>query len=354
MHSRFEIPRDGADGASSALDAWTRLRELNEDVFSSRAELLIAYRDLRAFFVRTDASATPMLSSLRLPGPSIDPFEHPEMALAELFFIVSAEAARNAALSSWMRDYDQTCRKAYERIMPLIRDVGESRLANDGAIHLRHWYVQGHGVYLEALNQSGHTLRNATLLVRLQTLDGSSCDHYFFIKDWPSETSGSEAHRYPIRIASDWTAVGAASTTSAIVEVVADEQSVLPMRVSFDDHIPTAADRLMDEHDRKLKARQQPAIVLRQSRSILGVLGAFPDRRGRAIQQQQTAQSVLDSAIATIEKQIDGLESRIERTRGRTLPSGRRTEGNPEARRKYQQQIRELKRKIADLKAGRI
>ncbi len=311
MHSRFRVASDDQSEAVAVLTEWTTLRETNEDLFSSRFQLKNAYRDLRAFMVRTESSAVPMLKQVKFPEPSINPFEYPELALAELIILASVEIGRNEALNAWSRDHDATCRASYARILPLLRQVFEKPTEGEESVHLRHWFVEGRGVFLEALNLSGHTLHNVTLYVRMYTLDGTWSDHYYFIPEWPEQKNGSEQHRYPLRIASDWSHVGAAATTSAKLEVISDEYVDRMLTIKFDDNIPTAADRILRLNSSLLKAGKQPAVVIDRARKLERHLGGFSQRRAQAKSQRIQAQEILDMMLDKLDQKIKGINKKI-------------------------------------------
>lgn len=354
MHSRFETTPSGGTGAAAVLTDWTELRELDESVFDARVQLQTAYRDLRAFMVRTEGSALPMLRSISFPTPSIDPVASPEMALAELMFFVSAEMSRNAALKAWSRDHDETCRAAYARILPLLRQVVDDTDDDPEYVRLRHWFVEGQGVFLEALNVSGRPLHNVTLVVRFATLDGSDSEHYYFIPEWTHERDGNEGYRYPLRMASDWAPVGAAATTSATVEVISDEYSERMLKFEFDDHIPTAADHVLKVNDSILATKKQHAVVIANARIVERNTRAYPERLARAKAQRALAQERLNAVLGALDAKIETLKEKQEEITPSNIRWKRRSrEERSEARMELQEQINTLQAEKTDWQSGR-
>ncbi len=354
MHSRFRVTPSGESGAEAVLTDWTDLRTLNEDIFDVRVQLQTAYRDLRAFMVRTEGSAVPMLEALRFPAPSINPVEYPEMALAELLFYVTAEMSKNEALRIWSRDHDETCRAAYARILPLLRQIVDDTAEGPEYVHLRHWFVEGKGVFIEALNLSGLALHNVTLHVRFATLDGSRSDHYYFIPEWPAERAGSDQHRRTLRMASDWLDVGAAATTSATVEVIADEYAERVLKFDFDDHIPTAADRLLDINQAKLGKQYQLALVVKNARMLESRLRRYPERLERAKAQRARAQDLLDTTLGQLDEEIASLQKQIKNIKSSNLLWKQKSSAQRSTvRRELRAKIKALQAKKIDLRSGR-
>jgi len=354
MHSRFRFSTDDQSDAAAVLTEWTDLRKSNEDLFNSHAQLKTAYRDIRAFMVRTESSAIPMLQEVEIPELSINPLEQPELALAELILVISAETARNERLNAWSRDHDATCRADYARILPLLRRVFEKPTEGPELVHLRHWFVEGKGVYLEALNLSGQTLHNVTLSIRLLTIDGTSSDHYYFIPEWPAEQSGSDQHRYPLRIASDWSNVGAAATTSARLEVLSDEYVHKIHLFRFDDNIPTAADRVLGLNDAVLKTGKKPAVVIERARKLERQLGAYPERRERAKNQRNTAQNILNTATGHLDQKIIGLRKSIKDINSTNIRwKNKSRKARADARQKLRVEIKKYEKEKLAWKSGR-
>lgn len=311
MHSRFTPAGPGGGSAAEAMTEWTRLRELNEGVFSADPALKSAYQDLRAFMIRTETQAKPLLESLKIPPLTVSLTEHPDLALVEVMFYVSAQMARNSALMDWAKQHDKTCRNAYRRIMPLVRQLGETprdARAEESPVRVRHWFMEDRGVYIEALNESGRDLHNVTLSVRWHTIDGPSVTSYYFQPTWPKGSGDDKSHRVQLRVPTDWFDVGAAATTAMVVEVISDEHSVKPVRFEFDDHIPTAADAIIARNEARMAKKVTPALVVREMNKIDGLLASFPDRQQKVRDLKAQAKEMLDQRIAAIDDKIRASE----------------------------------------------
>jgi len=323
MHSRFTPAGVKSGTATEAMSEWTRLREQDESVFSSDPALKSAYQDLRAFMIRTEVQAKPLLETLKIPPLTVSPTEHPDLAMVEVMYYVSAQMARDSALMAWATQHDKTCRNAYGRIMPLVRQLGETprdARPDESPIRVRHWFMKDRGVYIEALNESGRELHNVTMSVRWHTIDGPSVTSYYFRPTWPSGSGEETAHRYQLRVPMDWLDVGAAATTAMVVEVTSDEHSVKPVRFEFDDHIPTAADAIIARNEARMKKKATPALVVREMNKIDGLLASFPDRQQTVRDLKAQAKALLDERIAAIDAKVRSKEERARDLRKKDTP----------------------------------
>lgn len=323
MHSRFTPTGIKSGTAAEALSEWTRLREQDESVFSSDPSLRAAYQDLRAFMIRTEAQAKVLLESVQIPSLTVSPIEFPDLAMVEVMYYVSVRTVRDTALMAWTTQHDKTCRNAYARIMPLVRQLGETPRdgrVEESPVRVRHWFMKDRGVYIEALNESGRELHNVTMAVRWHTIDGPSVTSYYFRSSWPSGSGEEKGHRYQIRVPMDWMDVGAEATTAMVVEVISDAHSVKPVRFEFADHVPTAADAIISRNEARIKKKVTPALVVREMNKIDGVLASFPDRQQKVRDLKAQAKEMLDQRVAAIDEKVRSKEERSREFRKKDAP----------------------------------
>ncbi|MGP1345922.1 MAG: hypothetical protein ACTS3F_04535 [Phycisphaerales bacterium] len=332
------------------LSDWTNDRVLNEQLFGSNDSLTAAYREVRSFLVQTRQSVLPEFERLELPAPPAElVVQSPEVVIGYAFLSAMVEIRKREVLRSWQHEYDARCRDAYGRIIPILRVNALGDDWSDQSVRIRHWFADdAGGVFLEALNESGKTLTNVTLHAQLQTLDGQSSDHYYFIDRWVGAEDGSDSHRYSLRLAADWWQVGAAGTTSAIVSVYSDEIKVAGLRCAIDDNIPFAADMLLDEIEAQIGTGRQPKLAINRLARMRSHLGDYPDRRERVRELDARADEVLESKVAPLDKKIDELSRRIAEL---SIPNERPKRGDSD-RIKRLYEDRERKRK-EDLQEAR-
>ncbi len=329
MHSRFTPAGPGGGSATEAMTEWTTLRELDEGVFSADPALKAAYQDLRAFMIRTELEAKPLLETLKIPKLTVDPTQELDLAIMEVMYHVSAQVVRNSALMSWVNQHDKTCRNAYGRLMPLVRQLGETPRdgrVEESPVRVRHWFIKDRGVFVEALNVSGRDLHNVTMAVRWHTIDGPSVTSYYFRPTWPMADAEGKGNRYPLRVPSDWSDVGAAATTAMVVEVISDERSVKPVRFEFDDNIPTAADAIIARNEARMTKKVTPALVVREMNKIDGLLASFPERQQKVRDLKAQAKEMLDERIAAIDEKIRSRQRRKELVRKMDVPESQKYE----------------------------
>lgn len=313
MHNRFAFGDGAGRAAARVLTEWTEIRETNENAFDASKPLQSAYRDLRAFMVKSEGPALQALEQMRLPQPTLGPATgDPFIMLAELMFISAAEIGRSQVLSQWSHDHDDVCRAAYKRLLPDLRRVVDRKRPDKDVIHLRHWFLEGRGVYLEVVNRSGQDLTNVTLVVRLGTLSGEASDHYFFLPTWPGGNGQSGSERYAIRLSRDWESVTAAATTSALIEVISDQLCLSETRFEINDHIPSAADRLLRINRDRLAQSRFLALAVRDASRLESKLADYPERLLAAKELRKDADARLKQIIEAANKRIEGHNKRID------------------------------------------
>lgn len=354
MRSRLTIGLHRPADVAGALTEWTRMREEEENLFSGNTLLQSAYRDFRAFLVATHAGIIPALQALNLEGLEAlgGAGEIPEVQLGAMLLIAMAEIQKNRIVMDWYEQHDAKCRAAYKRVFPLLKQAARGKEWSDRSVSVRHWFTDGkgdsRGVFLEALNQSGRTLTNVSLRVVLETLDGRSCEHYYFIKEWPSEGSGASENRFTLVPAADWWAVGADATTRATVDVVSDEILVSGVRSEIKDQVPTAADKIMNEVAAELAARTHPRRALIRLAKIRPLIAAYPDRAARADGLTREAQGVLDEAVERVDARIKESREAIKRLEVYS------TKERPDAKKRREARLKEEREKFRALEAERL
>jgi len=346
MRSDLTIGLHSPGDVAAVLEEWTKKRELKEDLFDSHPSLQAAHRDFRAFLVSTHTTVAPAIRTLNIPILVSDPQEFPELAIAGAFLAAIAEIGKNRVVLDWYQQHDIKCRNAYKRIFPLLKRAALGTAWNDRSIHVRHWFTREHGVFLEALNQSGRSLHNVSLRVVFETLDGRPCEHYYFREAWDAEDAGKDSHRFFLRPAADWWSIGADAVTRATVDLYSDEIIVERVRSDLDDQVPTAADRIMAEIDVQLRSQLHPKLALNRLELIRPQLAAYPDRVARVDAQHKLAKDMLGNALAAIDKRIKSAKDKIEELE-RPPPKGRSTSGREE-------QIRRERKIVQDLEGQRM
>ncbi len=325
---------------ADVMEDWTSMRAQNEDPFNAHRELTAAYRDMRAFLVDSHGRITPAMRDMHLPDLQIDPLEAPELALAVLLMQASFEIGKNEAIRNWYEQYDTKCQAAYRRIMPLLRKTAKGKPTTDDSVRVRHWFAKQNDqwVYLEALNVTHKTLTNVSLCIRLETLDGAYSDHYFFIPQW-RPYKGDEATpptgvatgtrvdlsdvpgRLPIRLAGNWSKVGAKGTTLATVELVSDELMARNVKSRLDDHIPTAADQILNDVQAQLLTKSRYKKVLERLTRIRPALATQNDavRIARLDTLSKAAGDALDAIFKSYDDRIEKAEKAIKSLREQRL-----------------------------------
>jgi len=311
-----------------ALEEWTMMRKEEENLFNGHPHLQGAYRSMRAFLLKSNRAAGPVLQGLAVPRMEFEADDPPFLILAALLFQASAEIAKNEALRSWYEQYDDQCRTAYKRVWPLLRKLAKGKRRNDDSVHVRHWFAREDWVFLEVLNKSHRPLTDVSLRLRLGTLDGATSDHYYFLKRWepfrnddgaapgPLELAWNIERaefpgRFPVRLATDWLSVGAAATTSVVIDLFSNEIVVESLMVAIDDHIPQAADRILDQAASQVRSRQQPKLVMDRLKATMSRLAQYPDRVARGERLFDLAKGQLDAAVASCDERIDKFEKQI-------------------------------------------
>lgn len=339
---------DRPNTVAEALAEYAAADDGTQDPFGAHSDLQSAYRDVRAFLVNSRPRITPALQSLPMPQITIDPLEAPELALAVMFLQMAAEVAKHEAVRSWCVESDQLACTAYKRIMPLLRQTSPGRLTDDNSVDVTLRFTPEQWVYLEAVNTSGKSLTNVSLHLELETLNGNSSDHYYFLPKWAPE------HRQPLRIASDWASVGAHGTTSASVDIVSDEIIAENIRRDFGDNIPIAADQIMNEAEAQLRTGRRPKLVIDRMNKLRRPVGPYRDRVERLQSILDRAKQMLDTKITAIDKKIEAIEARIEDTKDgirRNEEKRRQKSTSKDVKKQLQQKIERLEQKLAELRA---
>lgn len=324
MRSQFSpLGSSHPSTVGDVLERFAKSQEDEKTTFSDYPTLQTAYRDVRSFLVNSKGSITPALRELVVPVITPDPFEYPELALITLFAQMSLELAKHNAVQNWCLKYDAKCRSAYQQIMPMMRKVALGERAVDPVIDIKSSFTKQNWVYLDAINVSGVELTNVSLGLELKTIDSESAKHFFFIPVWRASADMGDADadegihgaNYFIRIATDWLEIGAQSTTSVTAEIVSDQFLAQNLRFNIDAHIPTAADRVLDQAARQLASKHRPRLVIDRVERIRGSIGAYSDRVSRAEELIRIARVNLNTQIDRIETEIRKLGEEIEQLR---------------------------------------
>ena len=297
---------DQPNNVADALAEYAAAGDGTQDLFGAHSDLQSAYRDVRAFLVNSRPRITPALQALPMPQVTIDPVETPELALAVIFLQMASEVAKHEAIRSWCIESDRLAIAAYKRIMPLLRQTSHGKPTDDNSVDIALGFTPEQWVYLEAVNTSGKTLTNVSLHVELETLNGDSCDHYYFLPQWAPE------RRQPLRIASAWADVGAHGTTSASVDIVSDEIIAENIRREFGANIPIAADQIMADAEAQLRTGRRPKLVIDRMNKIRRPIGPYRDRVERMQSILDQANQMLETKVAAIDKKIEDNERSID------------------------------------------
>jgi len=323
MRSDLSLGVESTAKVIEVLEAWSKKKDAEGDLFDAHKSLQSVYREFRAFLVKSYADVIPALRTLSIPSLQVDPEVSPELAVIGLFASAIIEIQKNNVVLKWCQERDAASRSAYSRIFPLLKRTAKGKLYTDHSVEITYGFVQDRGgVFLEARNVSGKTLTNVSLKIKLETLDGRSSDHYYFIPKWDQTRSGENSRGFFLLIAADWWPIGAAATTSAIVDLISDEIIIATLRCGIDTHIPTAAARIMDELDAQLKTRLRIKAILNRIDKIRNKLGQHPDLLKRAELLRKDALKLYNIALNVLDERIDKTRESI-RELQKPQPKGR-------------------------------
>jgi hypothetical protein len=345
LRNKFTLGEYSPTDVATVLETWTKDRE-QERGFNSHPSLEAAYRDYRAFLVASHQRVTPLLKSLTLQSAILNDIAYSEANIAAAFLAAAAQVKKDLVLFEWYSQHDQKCQDAFRRIFPLLRSTSTATPLSDGAINARHWFTRDKGVFLEAINDTGRALRNVSLKVVWETLDGRTLEHYYFLSEWPAARKESDAHRFFLRPAAQWWDVGADATTALTIEMLSDESTVQRQRVRLDDQVPTAADQIIAELTLAQKEWRQPKIAIDRLTKIKPQLVRYKDREEAVEALLKTAKEQLETATEAIDKKLKEDKASLKDQQSKSY-----TQSWQEKTRK--EQIEKLKESIKTLEARR-
>lgn len=316
------------------LDADPKLRTTSHDIYG----LLVSSKD----------KLIPHLKAAELPEIAFDHANAPELAIGVMFVRQFMEWARVTALSEWQLEVDRRCRQAYQGLLPLVKRVAKGEPGGADAVSIRCGNEPDKWVYIDAIHRMSAPLRRCTLRVELFAIDERSSTHYFYYPEWNADEPKI------LRPAVEWMGIGAEGTIRAKYGVISDEIIFEGAEAKFDQNIPFAADRALDEIERHIASGAKPRLAQDRLKLINPKLAAFPDRAARAKKLGDAAFSVLTKATDEIEVKIK------EKTEKRKDTDQRRTElrnkerkltgeKNKKQKAQVQDEIEKLDSKIQDL-----
>lgn len=301
LHSPLSVGY-ASESPAEVLHRFKQLEEIEELSMDGHVALQRAWRDVRAFLVASRNRITPAIERAmpKLSLSAADLSDDPLAAIVLLYIHACYEYSKQVAVASWQQEYDNKCQSAYRAVFPLMTEVANGEAVSRDGVRIASGFTKQNWVYLYAINESGIRLANVSIHVQLSTIDRRSSDHYYFIGE-PWERNQA----IPLRLTIDWhRAVGAAATTAAVVNLVSDQILISNARWLIDDHIPTAADRIMDEVERDIRAKQPLKRIIERLDIIRGAVNPYPDRAARRDALRASAQSQFDGAVNVIAGKI--------------------------------------------------
>jgi hypothetical protein len=333
---------------ANVLEEFDTLHEFKDSTFDAHPTMQRVGRDLTSFLVQSRGRVTPAMQNAHLPAvePRVDDEYVFVLALLQVFY----EAAKNEALRSWQADFDVKCRSGYHDLMPLLRKVAKGKKPPRAPVKITGAFNKERWVYLVATNDTDAPLTNATLAVKMATIDGRAAEHYYFVSKWDPRK------KLPLRIAVDWLPVDADATTSGQVELVSDEFVAPPTAFAVDDNIPTAGDKCLAECASQFGGRRQVAVITRRLELMKPLLQQYQDRAARVEELLRSTRGFVGDRI----KKFDADITEQEKSVGRAKEQLTKTKGESQRRRLQEQidsslkKIAELKRQKADVTSGKV
>lgn len=326
------------------LEALSRAKAFGENPLDADPTLQRRSRELISFLVLSRDRLTPEYESAPVQPPAYVVEGEPLMVYALALFSMYAAMMKQTAIANWQREYDALCRTCYRDLMPLARATAKGRATNEPAVRITPIFDKENWVRLAAVNGSQQDLTNVTLAVRMETIDGQFSDHYYFIPIWES------GFTFPLRTATEWDAVGADSTTSALVEVISDQVVMSRQAFRVDDHVPTAGTKFLSELEAAVRSGTHYKRSIDRLEKMTGPLTAHAALAAERGALEREAREKLTAILTGLDGKIKAkLEERAKVSRAQPRPRS----GAETIKQFQQQKDRDLDKIDAQLKTLR-
>jgi len=199
----------------TVAEAYARIGEYATYNFDAHPVLSSVGPGLMRYLAENETRVIPILRSTATP---MDAIEDPEGTLGSLFVELMSRQMENNVLLAWQNEYDEKVRQVQKKLWPLTKEISGPIDQGSGAIQVGAGPGGRPGLLIH--NTLGMDLTDVAIKIVMETLDGRSSVHYFYLDEWESEASF-----YP-RPAADWIRVGPKGTTHGAIEICAAEVSL--------------------------------------------------------------------------------------------------------------------------------
>lgn len=289
-----------------------RAKEFDDNPLDAHPLLQSRSRELVSFLAGSRNRIEPAYKEVAPSMPAIViETNDPMMMFGLALFSYYETAMKNAVIRSWQEEYDRTCRTVYKDLLPIARDLSKGEETKLSVIAIKPNFDQQKWIGLTAVNSSDQDLGNVSLAIKFGTIDGQTSDHYYYLKSW------KKGQVLPLRLDTLWNSrVGAMCTTTAQIELVSDELLARRIDSHIDDHIPSAATRILDELSPQIASNKKLAEAIGRLSMMEKSLAAHPELASTRAELEKVSRLKLKEILAGIDEAIKNVDAEYAKVEG--------------------------------------